>query len=316
MPIDYVDQAMQSLDDMKGPKTVMKFIKYGVLFLILLIIGLGSVTIVPEGHEAVITRFAKANRSLEPGLHLKIPLIEGRKLFDMRERKITETLDAATENRLPVTAQTSVNWRLKAGKSIDVYRNYGTMEAFEQNILVPRLRQAAKAGISKFGPDALIKERNLVADKIEQFLQEALAGYPVVISHVQLENIQLPKEYMLAVQRKLQAFEDAQRERYNLQRQKLEAQRKVQTAEAERDAAKARADGLAYATVTKAKAEAEAIKMRGQAEAAAVKAVQEAIAQNPLIIDYERAKRWDGKLPKTYIGGKDGMLFMLPGGEK
>ena len=286
----------------------------GFIGLIALLAAFSSFYLVPEGHIGITTRFAKAVSQVGPGLHFKVPFIDGVKRIEVRERKNGEELSAATANQLPITAIVTVNWLVNSEAGLDLYRRYGTLDQFEQRILDPKLRQAAKAALSKFNASDLIKNRNAAIQEIQVNLTELMAPYPVTVNSPQIENIVLPPTYMQAVLDKEKAREAAVREEHNLRKQKLEAQRTTQTAEAERDAAKALADGNAYRVLEEAKAEAEAIKLKGEAQAKAVDLLQKAIAQNPLLVQYEQAKRWGGKLPDTVLGSTQGLpiIYSLP----
>ena len=291
--------------------TQEKLVLAGIAFALAAGLAFSSFFVVPEGHQAVVTRFGKAIEQTGPGLHFKAPFIDGARKFDVRERKTVEKLAAATSNRLPITAETSVNWRIDKSAVLRLFRLYGTLDQFEDRIIAPRIRQAAKAALSKFDPEVLIKERNTAIAKIEENLRKELEGYPVTIESVQLENITFPPAYMAAVEAKLKAFEEAKREKFNLEKQKLQAQRVVQTAQAERDAAKARADGNAYAVKKRAEAEAYSILKRGEAEADAIRKRGLAIQDNPLLVEFEKAKRWNGQLPSTVLGDGGNFLYGL-----
>jgi regulator of protease activity HflC (stomatin/prohibitin superfamily) len=282
---------------MKSKKQIM----LGALLFFGLALVWGSFFIVPEGHIGIKTRFAKAIEQYGPGLHFKTPIIDGIKRIEIRERKSTEELAAATKNQLPMTSTVTVNWTVNSTAGLELYQKYGSLDQFEHRILDPKLRQAAKAALSEFNADELIRNRNAAIQRIQENLIKIMQLYPVTVNSPQIENIVLPDEYMRAVLEKEQAREAAVREEYNLQKQKLEAAQKIQTAEAERDAAKARADGEAYRVRVEAEASADATKLKGAAEAQAVELVQNAISQNPLLIQYEQAKRWDGQLPQTMV---------------
>jgi regulator of protease activity HflC (stomatin/prohibitin superfamily) len=197
---------------------------------------------------------------------------------------------------------------------LSLYQRYGSLDQFEQRILDPKLRQASKAAISLFNADELIRDRNKALFKIQENMVELMAGYPVTINSPQIEDIQLPDTYMDAITQKEQAREGAEREKYNLEKQKLTAQQQVQTAEAERDAAMAKADGRAYATLKQAEADAEATRLKGDAEAHAIDKVQEAISANPLLVQYEQAKRWDGVLPISMPPNSSVPFLNVPNG--
>ena len=144
-------------------------------------------------------------------------------------------------------------------------------------------------------------------------MQDALSSFPIQIDSPQLETISLPQRYLEAVEAKMKAREEAKRAEFELSRQRTEAQRAVNTAEADRDAARARADGQAYRLLKEAEAEAAAIRARGEAEAAALDKINDALENNPYLSDYIRAKRWNGQLPQTMLGGSEQLLFPLSG---
>jgi regulator of protease activity HflC (stomatin/prohibitin superfamily) len=266
--------------------------------------GISSMYIVDEGHVGVVTKWGKAVTQEEPnGIRFRNPISTRIIEFDVRERRLQESMAAATANQLPVTVDISYNWRMDPTRVMEVYVKYGTPEAFESVIILPRLRQAAKAGISKFQASDLIREREAATDKILTSMIEAVENYPAISTSLQLENTALPNQYLEAVMAKEKAREEAAKEQYTLDKQRLVSQQEVQTAEAQRDAKMANADGEAYRIREEAKAEAESIKVVGEAQAEAIAMQQKAIANNPLIIDYERARRWNGQMPTTLLGG-------------
>lgn len=252
---------------------------------VVLTLWLGYFT-VPQGHEAIVVRFRKAQYSVGPGLHFKVPFIDDVVLFDMREVVNRENVNAATSDRLATTAIVSTNWRIKPGAAMEFYNRYGDRALFEATHLDRRLQATSKAAISKFDAERLIKERVSAGLAIDKLLEEALKGYPVIVTSAQIENIEFPSAYMEAVLDKEKKREEAQRERYELERQKLIAERQVQVAEAEAKAIRAKAEAEAYATLQKGKAQAEAASL-----------LAKAISENPLLVKYEYAKRWNGAMP-------------------
>lgn len=290
----------------------MKFLTLPVAFVVAVAAFLSFYTI-PEGHIGIETRFSKAVGQVEPGIHFKVPIIDGVKVIEVRERKNGEELSAATKNQLPITALVTINWTVNTEAGLDLFKRYGSLDQFESRILDPKLRQAAKAALSEFNADELIRNRNAAIERIQSNVVTAMEGYPVTVNSPQIEDIRLPEQYMEAVLNKERAREAAAQEEYKLQQQKLTAAQITQTAEAERDAVKAKADGEAYRLTTEAAAQAESIKLKGEAEAAAIKAVEQALSANPLLVEYEQAKRWNGSLPDTVLGGGDvPILYSLP----
>lgn len=275
---------------------------------------MGSMYIVDEGRVGVITHMGQAVRQENPeGLKFKMPLLTGVREFDVRERALTGQLSAATSNQLPTTVTFSVNWRPNPEQILEIYKLYGSPDEFAANTIRPRLAQSLKATIGLFTGVQMTREREAIAAAMLAEAQKVLADYPAQISSVQIEDFSLPPRYMEAVLQKEEQREATERERLRLQQQEITSRQAVQTATAEADASVKAADARAYALTVEAEAEAQAIRLRAEAEADGVRAIQEAIAANPLLIEYERAKRWNGQMPTTILGDAPALLMEMPG---
>jgi regulator of protease activity HflC (stomatin/prohibitin superfamily) len=285
---------------MISPKGIRRTAITGVLIAFTAMAAALSLYVVPEGHVAVVKYTGKADRQESPGLQTKFPFLETVEIFEVRERKNREEMAAATKNRLPVTAVVSINWTVNKEAAIDLYVRYGGLDQFEERVLDPRMRSAAKAAIAHYGADEIIRDRVTVVAEIQRELVSVTDDLPISINTTQLENIELPKAYMDSILAKEQARENAEREEHALVQQKLVAQQKVQTAEAERDARKALADGRAYQIQTEAQAEAEAINM-----------IQEQLAKSPTYVELVKAKAWNGQLPTTMLGAEADILYAV-----
>ena len=285
----------------------MNNVAIGVAAVASIAIGVSAVDaiyVVNEGRVAVITEAGRAIRQEVPsGFQIKTPFIVGVREFDVRERALSGRLNAATQNQLATTIDFSVNWRPDPARVLDIYVNYGSPEDFAINTIRPRLEQSLKAAVGQFSAAALTRERNAVAEAMLQTAQDALEGYPVIFSSVQIDNFTLPERYMEAVLQKEEQREATERESLRLEQQHIAAQQAVQTAEAERDATIARADGAAYAAVAAATAEADARRLIGAAEAEAIQMKAAALAENPDLIRLTQAESWNGELPATMIPG-------------
>lgn len=266
---------------------------------------------IDEGHVGIVKRFGEATEQVNPGLHFKLPFADTVEELEIRTRKNAEKLKASTFEQMPVGAEVSVNWTVIRPEAFQLYKNYGGLEQFENRILDPRLRSAAKDAIARYKAEQIVQNRGQVIQKIEETLLATMQEFPVKLDSVQIENLVLPPKYLQSIETKQTEKNLAQAEKHRLERQKLEAQRDVNTAEAARDSDKARADGSAYAIITKARSEAEAIRLKGLAEAQAIKKKAEAIKNNKVLVDYMRAQQWDGKMPTTMMGSDQSVLWNM-----
>ena len=277
----------------------------------LLISGASSMFTVQEGNIGVIKRFGEATQQVNPGLHMKIPFVDTVEVMEIRTRKNVEKLNASTHEQMPITAEISINWTVQRDQAFDLFVRYGGLTQFESRILDPKLRSAAKDALSKYKAEEIIQNRGQVIGQIEELLVTEMKDYPVKLDSAQLENLILPKKYIQSIETKQTEKNLAAAEKHRLERQKLEAQREVNTANAQRDAAKATADGKAYSIKTEAIAEAGAIKLKGLAEAEAIKKKAEALKVSTTLVDYVRAQQWDGKMPQTMMGSGQNVLWNM-----
>lgn len=266
---------------------------------------------IDEGHVGIVKRFGEATEQVNPGLHFKLPFADTVEELEIRTRKNSEKLKASTFEQMPVEAEVSVNWTVVRPEAFQLYKNYGGLEQFENRILDPRLRSAAKDALARYKAEQIVQNRGQVIQKIEETLLATMEAFPVKLDSVQIENLVLPRKYLQSIETKQTEKNLAQAEKHRLERQKLEAQREVNTAEAARDADKARADGSAYSILTNARSEAEAIRLKGLAEAEAIQKKALAIKNNQVLVDYMRAQQWDGKMPSTMMGSGQSVLWNM-----
>lgn len=265
---------------------------------IVLVLIYTSFFTVNEGHVGIVKRFSEAKSQVNPGLHFKIPLVDTVEEIEVRTRKNEEKMLSSTKEQMPVTVHVSVNWTVDKEAALDLFRRYGGLEQFEQRILDPRFRSATKDVIPQFEAEQLIQDRASAIRGIERNLVEEMKDFPVVVDNIQIENIELPKKYLLSIETKQTEKNLAAAEEHKLERQRLEALREVNTA-----------DAKAQGVVKVAEAEAQAIRVKGEAEADAIQAKAKALRDNPLIVELTEAQQWDGKLPATIMG--EGSLPIL-----
>lgn len=282
-----------------SPLIFLKFIPV----ILIIIAALQSYYIVVEGHVGIVKRFGEAKKQENPGLHLKIPFIETVEMIEVRTRKNAERMASSTKEQMPVTIEVSVNWTVNKEAAMDLFKKYGGLLQFEQRILDPRFRSATKDTIPQFEAEQLIQDRASAIQGIERRLTEEMAGFPVAVDNIQIENIVLPKKYISSIETKQTEKNLAAAEKHKLERQRLEALRGVNTADA-------KAQGI----LKIAEAEAKSILLKGKAEAQAIEAKAKALKSNPLIVKLTEAQSWDGKLPTTIMGSAAmPILDMRPG---
>ena len=185
----------------------------------------------------------------------------------------------------------------------DLYVQFGSLAQFEVRIIQPRLNDAVKGVTSGYTVNDLLRKRTEYRDHSQQAFAARMPD-DIQITGFSVVNIGFPPEYTKAIRDKQVAREQAETERFVLERQKLTTTQVTQTAMAQRDADKARADGRAYE-----------IKVQGEAQADAIRIMGEALAKHPLVVEYKKVERWGGTFPSTFMGGDAGAqtLWSFPG---
>ena len=265
-----------------------------------LVTALTSFYTIKEGNVGIVKRWGEAVAQVDPGLHFKVPFADSVEEIEVRQRKNVEKLAAATANQLQLDATVSINWTVHKKSAMELFVKYGGLEQFENRVIDPNMRSAAKAALSKFTAVQLIRNREQVVTSIRESIAQVLQGYPIAINSTQMENYRLPEQYRLSIEAKEKAYQDALKENHNLTKQKLVAQRVVQQASADAEAKRIEADAEAYRVTTTANAEAKAIDL-----------VNAQLAKSPRYIDLVKAKQWNGELPRTMLGSSTGTLLSL-----
>ncbi len=258
---------------------------------------------IDAGHVGIVKRFGNVVDVVDPGLHVKIPYADTVEEMEVRERAFTKELAAASQDPLELPITVTVNWLVKRNNVKDLYIQFGSLAQFEARIIQPRLNDAVKGVTSGYTVNDLLRKRTEYRDKSQQAFAARMPD-DIQITGFSVVNIGFPPEYTKAIRDKQVAREQAETERFVLERQKLTTTQVTQTAMAQRDADKARADGRAYE-----------IKVQGEAQAEAVRILGAALAQNPLVVEYRKIEKWGGDFPTTFMGGEQGanVLWQLPG---
>lgn len=246
---------------------------------------------IDAGHVGIVKRFGNVIDVVDPGLHFKLPYADTVEEMEVRERAFSMDLEAASQDPLELPIKVTVNWLVKRSQVKDLYVQFGSLDQFEKRIILPRLNDAVKGITSRYTVNDLLRKRVEYRDLSKKAFEERMPD-DVQITGFSIVNIGFPPEYTKAIRDKQVAREQAETEKFVLDRQRLTSTQVTQSAEAQRDADKARADGRAYE-----------IKVQGEAQAEAIRIMGVALAQNPLVVEYKKVERWAGQFPTTFMGG-------------
>ncbi|MBY5923055.1 protease modulator HflC [Ferrimonas balearica] len=276
-----------------------------ILLVAVLFAGFSSLFVVEEGERAIVKRFGVIqkdengqNRVYEPGLRLKVPLID--QVFAMNARILT--LDAAadrfvTSEQKDLMVDSYVKWRIT-----DFGKFYLATQGGNQLVAESLLQSKINNGLrSEFGSRTI---REIVSGSRDELQQEALratredaAELGIEVVDVRVKQINLPREVSEFI--------------YDRMRAQREAVARAHRSEGQEKAEVIRAGADARATVILAEAERKSRTLRGEGDGAAAKIYADTYGQNPEF--YALLRSLDAY--KASFRSKDDVLVISPDSE-
>jgi len=242
----------------------------GLIAVIMLIACITSCTTVDAGSIGVRTQFGRVTEnSVEPGLHFVNPIGGSIVRYDVREQKKEIMAPTYTKDMQQADIAVIVTYALNKSDVGIVHQTYGT--GYADKVVLPKVIAAVKDVIGGIEATELINAREKAARAILEnaTMQLSSAKIPVTITSLVLANIDYSDTFERSIEEKVVAQQNA-----------IRAQNETKRVEEE-----------ARQTVVRANAEAEAIRIRAQA-----------LKENPDVLLQDAIKRWDGKLPTTFMG--------------
>lgn len=260
------------------------------LGILILLFAVGSFYTVDEGERGVVIRYGSLIHVAEPGLHFKLPVIDSvRKISVQEQVELYRNMEAYSNDQQPAVMNLSVRYQIDSSRVDEVYRNFGTRQALIDRQVTRIVLEEAKTVLGQFNAATSIRERGRLNLEMAQAVQRSVTG-PVIILGVQVEDVSFSAAYEESVEQRMLAEVAVERERQNLERERVEA-----------DIVRTRAAAEADRVRAQAQAEADSIRLRGNAEAEAIRERAAALANNPLLVELVKAERWDGRLPTTML---------------
>jgi regulator of protease activity HflC (stomatin/prohibitin superfamily) len=196
-----------------------------------------SVYVVPAGSVGVVTRFGAILKVAQPGISLKIPLVDEVNLMSVRTQKDEVAASAMSENLQVVTSTVAINYHLDGQHAIDVYQNIGTNYA--DIIIAPALQNTFKSVTAKFTAEELITNREEVRLEAENELTALLAPYNIIVENFNIVNFDFSPEFQAAIEAKQVAQQAVETSKQKLAQAEIDAQTLVTQAQGQADAQKA-----------------------------------------------------------------------------
>jgi regulator of protease activity HflC (stomatin/prohibitin superfamily) len=209
----------------------------GVIALFIVILSLpvvGAWTTVNAGNVGVVTRLGAVNRVENPGLVVKIPLIESVHKMETRTQLEQVHAQSASKDLQRVEATIALNYHLRGQNAVDVYQNIGT--EYKERIIGPAMQEAFKAATARFTASDLIGKREAVKNLTFNELKKRLEKYNIIVDDFNTVNFAFSDEFDVAIEQKTVAQQNKEKAQIEAETALIKAQGQVSAQQALQEA--------------------------------------------------------------------------------
>lgn len=270
-----------------------------LLILALAVVVLGVKT-VSQGEEWTVERFGRYTRTLPPGLHLIVPLIDrvGRRQSMMETVLDVPSQEVITKDNAMVTADGVVFFQV-----IDAARASYEVNDLQRAILNLTMTNI-RTVMGSMDLDELLSQRDRINTQLLHVVDEATTPWGVKVTRIEIRDIQPPRDLVDSMARQMKAERDRRAAILEAEGQRQAA---ILRAEGEKQSAILQAEGRREAAYR----DAEAREREAEAEARATTMVSEAIAGGSVqAINYFVAQRYVDALATMASAPNQKVLFL------
>lgn len=203
-----------------------------------------------------------------------------------------ESITFQTKGGMEVGADVGITYSILPDKVSDVFTAYrrGVHEITDV-FLRNAVRDAFVDVASTMDVESVYGSgKTAMVDEVQKRVALEVSPIGIQIEKIYLiGKLRLPPTVVAALNAKIEATQKAQQRENEIRQAEAEAKKKIAEAQGEAESMKARAKGQAEATLVNAKAQAEANRLLSK-------------SLTKELVEYEKATRWDGKLPQVTGG--------------
>ncbi|HYD53692.1 MAG TPA: prohibitin family protein [Gemmatimonadaceae bacterium] len=291
-------------DDERGvARKLRRIVMFAAGVIVLVILLPNMITYVNPGFVGIVIHRAGGgvdSRPLGPGLHLRNPLTTGIEEYPVFMQTLVLTrggtdgspgndeINVNSKEGQPVSVDVSMSFELDPNRAPHLYTTFRRdIETIQHTYVKQSIRQALQEVIGGEEIAAVIGPRKAeVVAKAQRLLEQRLSQYAIMVKQFTINELRAPPAVIEAINQK-----------NVMQQQALTAQNELQ-----KNQFQAQGDSI------KAAGRAKAITAEAEAQARANQLLSASITAN--LVQYEMAKRWDGKMPQ--VTGQTMPMIQLP----